>query len=674
MIFNSCKISAKNHLFSFILSSFLLLIFQSAFASVPNVTVFKYKNIGKQVSYLEDKDGKLDLEAVLKVSPNQFSAGKQDILNFGNTTSAWWIKIDYLSIKQLPIYLIVDAPNIEHITVFTTDSSGRPVQLHAGSLVPENKGVKVSNNFVLSLPVANKDQAKTMYIRLKTNNILLVPLKLATSENIMTGSTIKVSIEYIYIGLLIALLLFNLFLFISIKDITYLYYVLYVLTLSSYLLIYIRGYGFLFGDDLRILFNLHPHLFLSFSVITSLIFCGKFLHLNKMAPKMKKFFYALGICGIILFFTSLFGYKHLSAAIAQILTVTVAVVVWIAGIIAYRNGHRPAKYYIIAWFFIWITVAIVTLTLGGIIQPSEFTIQLIPIGSTFELLLLSFALGDRYKVIMQTEQKLRDENLLLVRTQNQRLEESVMERTLQLSNTINELENANAVKNKLFSIIAHDLRSPLNSLMSILSLNEMQALSLDELAQLLKQNKNTIDSIYNTLNNLLYWAQAQMNGIITQIGQFNYKSLLEELLFLYLPLIKPKQINIQSKIEYDGLVSADQNQINLVIRNLIDNAIKFTPIGGAISVTLTVKDEKAVFEIENEIDDANEINLENLSGTQIAAAAYGTKNERGVGLGLLLCNEYVRNNGDSIKVELKENRIKFSFALPIVEKQYDKNL
>jgi signal transduction histidine kinase len=101
---------------------------------------------------------------------------------------------------------------------------------------------------------------------------------------------------------------------------------------------------------------------------------------------------------------------------------------------------------------------------------------------------------------------LRDENLLLVTTQNQRLEESVNERTLQLSSTIMELEDSNAIKNKLFSIIAHDLKSPLSSLMGILTLNDMQALTPDELRMLLAENKKTIDSINNTLNNLLHWA------------------------------------------------------------------------------------------------------------------------------------------------------------------------
>lgn len=648
----------------YITAAATLLFFLGCFScSAQQVNTFNSENIGKHLTYLEDKTATLTLRDVQQNSDTAFKKGTQNILNFGNTTSAWWLKIVYTAEPHLPIYLIIGAPNIEQIAAYTTDSAGKAITFKTGSLAKQSDNVIIGNNFMLSLPESNKQEQKTIYLRLKTNNILLAPIKLTASDNIVTKQNIKVGIEYLYTGLLIGLLLFNLFLFISIKDNTYLYYVLYVFTLSSYVLIYIRGYAFVFGDDFRIIFNKHPHVFLSLSIITSLVFSSKFLHLDKTARKMNRFFYFVGLLGIVLFVTSALGLKQLSSTIAQALTFITAVLVWIAGIIAYRNGHQPAKYFIVAWFFVLLTAVIVTFSLGGIIEQNEFTIQLVPLGTTIELLLLSFALGDRYKVIMQTERTLRDENLVLVNTQNQRLEKSVNERTLQLSKTINELEDSNAVKNKLFSIIAHDLRSPLSSLMGILSLNDMHALTPDELRQLLAENKKTIDSINNTLNNLLYWAQGQMNGMVTQVDSFSLKKLFDELMLLYLPLIKKKEILVELNIEDQGLVTADQNQINLVIRNLIDNAIKFTPIGGKIEFNLRSISQEVFFSIENEIQPGLEIEIENLHGKKIAPSTYGTQNERGVGLGLLLCYEYVKNNGGILQVSTYENKVKFEFGL-----------
>lgn len=644
-------------------ATFFLLFF-SLCCSGQSTNDFSYQNIGKELSYLEDKSATMSLEDVKKLSDVEFTRGDHEILNFGNTSSAWWIKISYTAQRDLPLYLIIDAPNIEYIDAFATDSIGRPVVMKTGCLRTRQPNVFVRNNFMLNLPVASKIEKETIYLRLKTNNILMAPIKLATAESVIQGQEFKLGIEYIYIGLLIGLLLFNLFLFVSIRDVTYLYYALYVLTLSCYLLIYIRGYSFIFGDELRIFLNKYPHILLSFSVVASLLFCNKFLHLKRRAPKMLSLFYVIGGVGILLFFVSALGFKHTATVIAQLLTVTVAIVAWIAGVIAYRNGHKPAKYYIVAWFFIWVTVAIVTLSLGGVIPSSEFTIQLVPIGSTLELLLLSFALGDRYKMIIRAEQKARDENLFLVRTQNQRLEEKVDERTLQLNSTIKQLESSNAVKNRLFSIVAHDLRSPLNSLLGILTLSDMKLLTSEELQELLEENKKTIKSVNNTLDNLLYWAQSQMDGMVTSKDSFELKPVFDELLLLYLPLIKQKGIQMEQLVKDTSAITADRNQINIVLRNLIDNAIKFTPPAGRIWFNLQSTTEGVSFSVENEVEDNLDIDMDKMNGDKMANATRGTGNEMGVGLGLVLCKEYVKNNGGTFHIDRKENSIRFSVVFP----------
>ncbi len=657
------KISFRPNVRFTIGAAFFLLFFPPC-CSGQSGNDFSYQNIGKELSYVEDRSAAMSLEDVKKLPEAAFTRGGHEILNFGNTSSAWWIKISYTAQRDLPLYLIIDAPNIEYIDAFASDSTGRPVVMKTGCLRTRPPDVFVRNSFMLHLPEASRMEKKAVYLRLKTDNILLAPIKLASAESVIQGQESKLGIEYIYVGLLVGLLLFNLFLFVSIRDVTYLYYALYVLTLSSYLLIYIRGYGFIFGDEARIFLNKYPHVLLSFSVVASLLFCSKFLHLKRTAPKMLSLFYAIGGAGIILFLVSALGYKHAATVIAQMLTVTVAVAAWIAGVIAYRNGHKPAKYYIAAWFFIWVTVAIVTLSLGGVIPASEFTIQLVPIGSTLELLLLSFALGDRYKMIIRAEQKARDENLFLVRTQNQRLEEKVGERTLQLNSTIEELESSNAVKNRLFSIVAHDLRSPLNSLLGILTLSDMKLLAFEELQELLEENKKTIKSVNSTLDNLLYWAQSQMGGMVTSRESFELKPVFDELLLLYLPLAKQKGIQMEQLANDSGAITADRNQISLVLRNLVDNAIKFTPPGGRIWFSLQAAAEGMRFSVENEAEGNLDLDMDRMNGDQMANATRGTGNELGVGLGLVLCKDYVKNNGGTFHIGRKDNRIRFSAVFP----------
>jgi len=647
------------------LFSFLLYLLTSLSVYSQTITP-DYHNIGKNVTYFVDNTAALSLDQVMELEgKGKFLPGKKEILNFGNSSAAIWIKIDPHYTGKDQIYLIVDAPNLELVECHLTSEDGSYKTIKSGSLYYTMPGVAVENNFVFKLPFNGNDIVKPAYLKLQTNNIMLVPLKLATADTLLKGKAIKDRIEYIYVGVLIALLLFNLFLYFSLKDKTYLYYTVYVLTLSLYLMVYIRGYGFLFGEELRIVFSRYPHVFLSLSVFTSLIFCKKFLNLERTVPAMLKFYYFLGLCGIVLFFTSISGHKSLSASIAQWLTVTVSVVLWISGIIAYRRGHKPAKYYIIAWFFIWVTVGIVTFSLAGTLEVKDFTMELVPIGSTLELLLLSFALGDRYKIIIETEQRVRDENLALVQNQKQRLEELVQKRTKLLTSTIAELESSDAVKNKLFSIIAHDLRSPLNSLISILSLNDMDALTMEDIQRMLKENKKNIETIYNTLNNLLHWAKSQMSGITKDPEAFDLRQLIEELILVYAPLMEKKHINLGTSIEDNYPVFADENQIRLILRNLIDNAIKFTPRYQQVEIRLTHVTNAVEICISNTVADTEKINTDDMMKINSIQATYGTANERGVGLGLHLCREYIKSNGGGdLYISLKEKIISFSFTVP----------
>lgn len=653
------------HFRAVVLFAFLFYFFDANAQASKPILNFDYQNLGKKLSYFEDTAANLSIDQIkAKDHEGKFVPGKQDILNFGNTSSAFWVKIEHMADYAGQNYLIVDAPNIEHIDCYFSLANNTIRHLKTGSLSYPEKDVIIESNFVFKLPLEKEFRPGPIYLRLETRNIMLVPIKLATPDAIMKGKAVKDRIEYIYVGVLISLLLFNLFLFFSLKDITYLFYTMYVLTLSAYLLIYIRGYGFLFGDHVRILFSYHPHVFLSLSMVASLLFCRKFLNLEQTVPFMVTVYKLLGVIAIILFITSMIGYKSLSASIAQVMTVTLSLVVWISGIIAYRRGHKPAKWYIIAWFFIWLTVGIVTLSLGGIIPNTEFTVQLVPIGSTIELLLLSFALGDRYKIIIQKEQDLRDENLMLVQNQNQQLETLVQKRTALLSTTIGELESSNSVKNKLFSIIAHDLRSPLNSLMSILSLNDTDALTMEDIQYMLRENKKNIETIYNTLNNLLYWAKSQMSGITTDPSNFDLKALIEELMLVYTPLMKKK--GIVPKIKMDGLfpVFADENQIRLVLRNLIDNAIKFTPKEEQIVLTLKHHTNSVDVCVSNSISNNATMDFATVPDLSSLKATYGTENEKGVGLGLHLCKEYIQSNGGQLLIAPSDGEISFSFKLP----------
>lgn len=625
-----------------------------------------FENIGRKVSYFKDESAALDIDAVKKLDKaGKFTQSDAEVLNFGNTKYAFWIKIRAVNKTVSKAYLVVDVPNIEHVDFYTNALNGTNVHIASGVLHKPVPGVRIANNITFALPNhSGTNTVQDIYLRVKSNNIILLPLKITASDGFTLEPILKDQLEYMYIGILFILFFFNMFLFLSFRDQTYLYYSLYVLSLFLYVVLYLRGYSYMFGDGFRLLLNEYPHVFLSFSLIVSILFCRKFLNLKKTIPGMIRYYNILIALSLVMLIINLLGHKSISAYFAQFNSFVSLIVVWFSGIVAYYRGHKPAKYFIFAWFFVSVSVAALILSLEGVLPTNDFTFEFVPACSTIELLLLSFALGDRYRVLIKNEQAVRDENLSLIQNQNQRLEELAEKRTEILKDTIAQLEASNAVKNKLFSIIAHDLRSPFNSLISIFSLKDMDLLTFEELKMLLNENRKNIETIHITLDNLLHWAKSQMEGIKTLPSAFLLNTIIEELMLIYSPLMQKKGIIAKMDIEGKFKVYADEDQVKLILRNLIDNAIKFTPKGHYVEIGLNQLSGSVKITVINQISETDKFDSKKILSRNTFETSYGTEQEKGIGLGLLLCREYAKSNGGSLDIEQIGKEVLFSFQLP----------
>lgn len=630
-----------------------------------------YTSLGKSVTYYKDAKANFSLAQVMQAdTKGEFLSSDADILNFGSSNSAYWIKASYLNKSGDKAFLILDISSIEDIDVYTEDGKGGFIRTHAGSLAPVNPNVITSSNYIFNLP-KNTDVAKpqAVYLRVKTHNILLVPLKMAVSENLLAGVSAMQRLETIYIGILIALFFFNVSVFITSKDKTYFFYSLYLISLFIYVVFYFRGYSYLFGEDVRYFINAYPSVFLSIGAMSGIAFACTFLNLQAVLPRAKYIVKFLMAGWLVVVIISLTGNKSVSSFISQIFSVITMLIIWTLGIMAYSRGYKPALYFIIARASVCLITLWLVLSLVNIFPYNELTFQIAPLGFIFELLLISLAMGDRLKEMKRVslaEQsdklKIQEENLYLISSQNERLEKVVESRTKALKKMVQSLETANADKNRLFSIIAHDLRSPFNSLISLFSLNDMDMLTFEDVKMLLNDSRKNIDNIHNTLNNLLYWAQSQMQGITTAPSRFNVRVLVEDLMLVYQPLINKKNIKTNFIVDDDSDVIADLNQINLVMRNLLDNAIKFTPFDRFIHIRIWGNSSHIYVDVCNPV--AGALNVDKLADKEGSQPSYGTSNERGVGLGLHLCRDFIQKNKGQLKVSKEEECIVLRFNLP----------
>lgn len=237
----------------------------------------------------------------------------------------------------------------------------------------------------------------------------------------------------------------------------------------------------------------------------------------------------------------------------------------------------------------------------------------------------------------------------------------------QLASKRLELEDLNKLKDKLLSIVSHDFRSPLNSLRGTLTLFLRGAISNEELSMLTESLVEKLDNTYNLLENLLHWAKSQMQGMKVYMKEIDLQVISKDCIDLLTPIADKKLVTIKSNIKAPVSAFADNEMVKLVIRNLISNSIKFTTAGNEITVdakidegivTVSIKDNG--LGISNE-DQDKLFKLENFS-------TIGTSNERGMGLGLLLCKDFVEKNNGEIWFESElEKGSTFFFSLPIKE-------
>jgi signal transduction histidine kinase len=254
----------------------------------------------------------------------------------------------------------------------------------------------------------------------------------------------------------------------------------------------------------------------------------------------------------------------------------------------------------------------------------------------------------------------------IISVQNQQLKERTEEIQLQATN----LAQINADKDRLFAIIGHDLRSPINSLTGMLSLLEDKLISQEEFLFFSGRLKGNVAHVHFTLNNLLLWANNQMQGIHSKPEAFDIYNVAKENINFLAATAENKKIRIINEISLETFVFADIDQIKLVFRNLISNAIKFTLSEGDIRIYAQIKDTQLEIAIE---DDGVGIPVQKLETIfrDSGVSTLGTQQEKGTGLGLLLCKDFVESNGGEIWVESEEGKgSTFYFSLPIkVEKK-----
>ncbi|MCX7909918.1 MAG: HAMP domain-containing histidine kinase [Ignavibacteria bacterium] len=245
----------------------------------------------------------------------------------------------------------------------------------------------------------------------------------------------------------------------------------------------------------------------------------------------------------------------------------------------------------------------------------------------------------------------------------------ILKKNEELEKMNNELKTINTTKDRLFSIIAHDLKNPVSNFKTMIEyLNKnYQTFSEEEKKEFLEELQHSAVSVYDLLENLLQWSFTQLKRTTFNPQEFDINYVVETVLNHLHSQAKAKNIALINKVPNNCVVFADVFMITTVLRNLASNAIKFTNNGGKITIDLQKNESHCIISVQDTGIGIPKENINKLFNLDYKISTKGTNNESGTGLGLLLCKDFVEKNGGKIWVESEVNKgTTFYFSLPLV--------
>lgn len=652
-------------------------------------------SVESSIFVYEDKTNNLSFDEAIS---KPFKSINQSVPNLGISKSTFWIRLNiYNASSEQDLILKLGAPMIDKIEFFYPNHFNEYHSIITGENKPFKTRKYQDPNFLFDLSIPNKTQ-KTYYLKVSSAEDIVLPISIGTKD--ITFKKIKRIdiISGIYIGIMLVMILYNLFIYISVRDKSYLYYVMYVLIV---LLVQtgFQGYFFQYLWPNSPAFSQYSiFLFSSLSGIAGMEFMNVFLKVKYYYKNFYLISYILVLIYIIPLTLPFFGLSNISWNLLNLNAGLVSFYMLFVAIMIVRKGYQPAKYFLAAWSIFLLGVIGFVLKNVGVLPFNDFTRYTMHIGSAVETVLLSFALAARIN-----QYKKEKEDLIL--NQNIVLENTVKERTYELENALGNLKDAQSQlvdAEKMSSLgqltagIAHEINNPINFVSSNIPPLKQD---LDDINAIIKKYEEiTPENITEKLSEIevlkteldFEYLKTELPTIIEGIedgarrtqeivsGLRNFSRLDENDLQLAnineginstLILIQNKLNEIQLTKNLDPIPSIEcyPGKLNQLFMNILDNAIgaintKKTEEKGEITIS-TYNDSNSVY---LKIKD-NGIGMDNATKNKMFEPFYTTKPVgSGTGLGLSIVHTIIKNHNAEVEVITEENvGTEITIKLPI---------
>lgn len=679
------------------------------------------KKIGDAILILEDKTNQLSVSEVL--TSNQFKPSIAPVPSLKVSSSSFWIKFKINNRSDKAELLVELAqPTIDEVEFYTILPGNKIVVVKVGEYLPFSNRKYQHPNYLFDINIAKNDTG-TYLMKIKSREQIQVPLSIGVSDLILETYLIRELVSGIYFGIIAVMFLYNLFIYFTVRNKGYLYYVVYII-LVGLTMTTLQGYAFkYFWPNTPWLATYSLFLFPPLSGIAGLVFVKVFLCTKENFPSYNKGAGFLIINYLISIILAFAGFFDVSYSIIGINAMLVSLYLLYVGYGIFKKGHRPAKFFLLAWSIFLVGICLFVLKDLDILPYNDLTTNTMSIGSTIEVVLLSFGLADHINILKKEKEASQqqalealEENKRVVEQQNTMLEKNVKERTAaleasnqELNETFKNLKDAQAQlvsSEKMASLgqlsagIAHEINNPINFVMSnvnplkrdiseIFELLEKYDELKDEndlkvkLGKILKLRKDMdmdflvkeVELLLNGIHEGALRTSEIVKGMSTFSGNddtgyknANIHKCIDSTLIVLNSVIKGN-IAVVKKYDELPLIECNPGKLNQVFLNLLNNAAQ------SIKSEKNVN-KKGIIRIQTQLlDNYIEIKIsDNGAGipegylTKIFDPFFTTKAVgEGTGLGLSIVNNIIKGHNGTISASsVKGEGAEFTIMLPLV--------
>ncbi|MDQ3234922.1 MAG: ATP-binding protein [Pseudobdellovibrionaceae bacterium] len=608
-------------------------------------------SLGIHTSYLEDPDGRLTLEDVRsKELAPRWRQSKESVPNFGYTSSTFWFRVELFNdiITDKEWLLEIGYSHLDRIDVYRDGSQGGDPVMLGDKLPIKSREIKY-RNLVDHLPMTSQE-SRYLYVRIKTSSSMQFPATIWSQREFSEAKFDENYAQGLYIGIVLVMIFYNMFLFVSVRDLNHLYYVFYILVYGLFTM-EMQGYAFEYlWPESPYWKQLSTIIFSSLVGVGIITFTRNFLKTAQHAPTCDRLLKGFSLFYAATIPVSFYEIAY-SVTVKSVITagMFVSPLILTIGVICLGRGYRPARFFVVAFAALVVGHLLYTFRILGLIPESFLAQHGSQIGSALEMAILSIALGDRLKQ-EQTEANSKIEKL------NIDLMEKEKARTAFFQNT------------------SHELRTPLNGIIGFSTL-----LIHGRYGELGEQANQQITKIRDLADSLKFQVNAILDLAKSKRGEFKLCNSLVSLPELFSQMqnlgeglsLKSDDLSFECsmswKDEAETRFITDPDKLAMVVRNLLGNAFKFRRPGAHNKVSLiavrqgpnliiTVSDTG----IGIPADQQQEIFREFRQLDSDAGRAY-----EGTGLGLAIVNETLKLMGGSIEVNSVPNEgSRFTVTIP----------